>query len=66
MYKKVRLLKSYVMFTGKKLPMGQIYGAEPQEMERLINEGIAIPHYGDERVLLREHKMKTNFFKPKN
>lgn len=57
----VRLLKSYVLNNGKKLPLGQVFRRRRIEAEEMIKNGVAEPYKGP----LPPKKMKTNLFKPK-
>ena len=57
----VRLLKAYVLNTGKKIPAGQVFPRERKEAERMIKDKIAEPYTGK----FPPKKMKTELFKPK-
>jgi hypothetical protein len=54
----VRLLKSYVMRTGKKMPMGAVFNRRRKEAEKMIVDGIAMAYQGG----MPPKKMKTNLF----
>jgi hypothetical protein len=58
---RLRLLKSYTMNTGKKLPVGSVFGIIREVAKQLIAQEIAEP-YNDRMPPL---KAKTEFFKPK-
>lgn len=55
----VRLLKSYVTPSGKKLPVGQVFRRSRQEAKEMISNGVAEAYSGP----FPPKKMKTNFFK---
>lgn len=57
----VRLLKSYVTPSGKRLPMGKIFRRRRNEAEEMILNGVAEVYSGP----FPPKKMKTNFFKTK-
>jgi hypothetical protein len=57
----VRLLKSYTLNTGKKIPRGQVFRRKRLEAEQMIKQGIAELYTGP----FPPQKMKTNFFKSK-
>lgn len=57
----VRLLKSWTMNTGKKLPKGQVVNRMRKEAEQLIKSGIAEEY----KEGMPPKKIKTDFFKPK-
>lgn len=64
--RKIRLLKSWVTETGKKIKMGTIMGATKDKMDELVNNGTAEEYTGKyQHVLTRAQKLKTDFFKPK-
>lgn len=61
----IRLLKSYTLNTGKKLPIGKIFRIERKHGEKLISEHTAEKYEGPIlHEMKTKHKMKTNFFKP--
>ena len=64
----VRLLKSYVLRSGKKMPVGKVLpNRAPWEARKMIRDGIAEEYKGPRLIgrMPRIHKMKTNFFNPK-
>lgn len=62
----VRFLKSHIIETGKKLPIGKITRRGRKEAARLIANKIAEEYNGPLNHTIRtEDKMKTDLFKPK-
>lgn len=57
----VRILKSYELKSGKRLPIGKVTRRERKEAKQMIENKIAEPYAGP----FPPKKMKTNFFKPK-
>jgi len=55
----IRLLKSYTLNTGKKMPIGKIFRRERKEAKQMIENKIAEVYTGP----FPPKKMKTNFFK---
>ena len=58
----IRLLKSYTLNTGKKMPIGKIFRRQRKEAQYMIENKIAEVYTGSHSP---KKKMKTNFFKSK-
>lgn len=62
----VRLLKSYTLNTGRVMKVGKIFNRKRTEALQMIENKIAEEYKGPIHHELRaKHKMKTDFFKPK-
>ena len=57
----IRLLRSYTLDTGKKMPMGYVFPRGWKEAKQMIENNIAELYTGP----FPPKKMKTNFFKSK-